>query len=414
MIQKSNNGEFLILNSLLFVWFLELVFPPITVFGNSTLICALCMLGWLSFSYLFNIDFYRSLGLARGSLLIFLVLSVFVPYFVGASTFGNRYISLSLISVGPIIFDYYKFHDNLKDLKKIVICMIPFMAVTFFVTFTRLTANPFISRSIKSSGEYSASLARQGIGGYSFIYLIVPMCVILLYGFFKTKKIILKWSALIAFILSLRLIILSNYFTALLVAIISSTVLIYTYFSQSGTVNRLLLFVGVIVGLVIFFNLDKIILAIEDYIPTRIAKAIVPEENESVFKSVLDEFLNDRWPSMRHSMQSLVESPIVGLLGSNDAESGGTFNSNFGQHSHILDTFAIMGGLLGLLNLYVVFAPFKDIKNQWINYGKSLNIAMMVCLVGIYLFNNATSSIAWVFSIVYPLVRDHYNTENQK
>ena len=38
---------------------------------------------------------------------------------------------------------------------------------------------------------------------------------------------------------------------------------------------------------------------------------------------------------------------------------------------------------------------------------------MLICIIGIYLFNNATSAVALVFTIIFPLVRETYTSENR-
>lgn len=406
-------SSFIVLNLLLFVYFLELVFPPITTIGNSTLICALCLAFWLIISFMSNPDFYLESNIHTSYLLIFFAATIIVPYTFGIGTIGNRYLSLALLPVGPVIFRYYKEHEKLRDLKLIILGLIPFAGTTFFITLTRLIKSPYISRSIKSSGEHSQSLARQGIGGYSFIYFMVVVCILLLYIFLKTRKKTLKFLNASGFAIGLFFLLKSNYVTALLVALLASAVLFVMHYANSDTGNMPALILSVIGVFLIIANLNTIIDTFSEYIPARIAEVLVVEDGKNIFQSVTDEFLGDRWPTMRLSIQSFLKNPILGLLGTQNLSVVNGFYSGFGQHSHILDTFSLLGIIFGLINIFVILRPFKDDDGIWIKHCKPLNVAMLICLTGIYLFNNATASIGLAFTIIFPLVRENYSSKKE-
>lgn len=406
-------SSFIVLNLLLFVYFLELVFPPITTIGNSTLICALCLAFWLIISFMSNPDFYLESNIHTSYLLIFLVATIIVPYAFGIGTIGNRYLSLALLPVGPVIFKYYKHHQKLRELKLIILGLIPFAGTTFFVTLIRLIEDPYISRSIKSWGEYSAGLAREGIGGYSFIYFTVGISVLLLYIFLKTNNKLIKTLSIIGFALGLFFLLKSNYVTALFVALLASAVLIIMHYADNDTGNMPALILSVIGVFLIIANLNVIIDTFSEYIPARIAEVLVAGDDKSIFQSVTDEFLSDRWPVMLTSVEGFLKNPVLGWVGAQNISVANSFTSGFGQHSHILDTFSLLGIIFGIVNIFVILRPFKDDNGVWIQHNKPLNISMLICIIGIYLFNNATSAVALVFTIIFPLVRETYTSENR-
>ncbi len=404
-------SSFIVLNLLLFVYFLELVFPPITTIGNSTLICAICLALWLIISFMSNPDFYLESNIHTSFLLIFLVATIIVPYVFGISTIGNRYLSLALLPVGPVIFKYYKHHRKLRELKLIILGLIPFAGTTFFITLTRLIEDPYISRSIKSWGEHSEGLASEGVGGYSFIYFTVVISVLLLYISLKTDKKILKVLNIAGFILGLFFLLKSNYVTALLVALLASAVLIIMHYADSNTANIPALILSVLGVFLIIANLNTIIDTFSEYIPARIARVLVTEDGKGIFQAVTDEFLSDRWPVMLTSIEGFFENPVLGFVGTQNTSVANSFYSGFGQHSHILDTFSLLGVIFGVVNIFVILRPFKDDEGIWIRHSQPINVAILICVMGIYLFNNATSSIALAFTIIFPLVRETFSLE---
>ena len=408
MIDKKNSVFFGLMNIVLFVYFLELVFPPITVYGDTAWICIFCLVIWFGLSFINEPAFYLTLNYHRLYLFAFLFCSIIFPYVFGVGTYGNRYVSLALIPFGIIIFDYYKRFNRLRHLKMVVMSIVPFILYTTLNTLKRLLENPFIVRSIKSSGEYSEELARQGIGSYGFVYFMVVVGVILLYIFLKTANKWMRFSVLLGYILTLYFIFKTNYVTALVALVVSSAILLYVYIGQRGKRNRVIMVIAIALGAFLLLSLDNIVLAIEDYLPERLARAIVPEGEQTVVNALFEEFTADRWPTMLKSLEAFRDNLLFGLMGKGEINNYLGFISDFGQHSHIVDTFAIFGVFLGIMIVFAIFAPFKDMNGKWIKEQLPLTVAICVCTVLIYLFNNATSTIAFAITIIFPLVREYY------
>lgn len=414
MIDKKNTIFYTLMNVTLFVYFLELVFPPITVYGSTPWICIFCLVVWFGLSFFNEPAFYLTLNHHRLYLFAFLFLSIVMPYMFGVGVYGNRYVSLALVPFGIIIFDYYKHFNRLYQLKMLIMFTIPFILYTTINTLLRLLENGFIVRSIKSSGEYSKDLARQGIGNYGFVYFLVVVAVILLYIFIKTPNKKLKFLVFAGYSLAFYFIFKTNYVTALITLVIASAVMFYVYVGKNGSRNRVLILFAIALGAFLLLNLDNIVLAIEDYLPERLARAIVPEGEQTTFGAIFNEFTADRWPTMLKSFEAFKENFVFGLMGKGEVSYYTGFIDDFGQHSHIFDTFAIFGVFLGAMGLFAIFAPFKDMNGKWIKTQVPLTVAIILCAVLIYLFNNATSSIALAFTIIFPLVREHYEVQDQQ
>lgn len=414
MTTKKISLNFILMNLLLLVSFVELAYPPISVYGNATIIRIVCILSWLAISFLSDSDFYLHSSFRVTYVLIFFGLTVLLPYISGAGVIGNRYLALSMIPLGYLIFCFYKRHNMLTSLLKTLAIPAVLLTITMFRTLDALIESPHISRSIKSSGEYSEGLAAQGIGGYHFIYMMVAVAVVVLYVFFKDKRFIVRAIAMGFFLVSFFLIIKSSYVTALITVFAASLVLIILNYAKQGNAISTLIFIFIaILSFILLFNLTSIINTFADVLPERIARVLVTDNQNSVYESLIEEFTVDRWPRMAESIDAAIKNPFLGLIVSSDLNISGEGLTGFGQHSHILDTFALYGIGIGLVNVFVMLRPFKDDNGKRIKRGKALNIAMFVAMAGVLFFNNATDSIAVIFGIVFPLVREIYNPEEQ-
>lgn len=399
--------NFYFMNILLAIYCIELVFPPITVLFNSTLIRLICLFGWLFISAITYARYYTHISFPMLVVFVFAIHVVVYPYIMGVGVIGNRYLSLSFIPISYIIFQYYKCFDKLRDLSIIIKISMIFAMITFFRTLKALIENPHISRSIKSSGEYSQSLAAAGIGGYSFVYFMVCMGVLFLYICLCDKRTYVKILSILAYLATIYFAVSSNYMTAFVVIFLSSGVLLFQQYSNK---NRLLLFFLLICCVILLLNLNEILDSLSEFIPNRIARVILVDSNESIAESIWDEFEGDRWPTMKTSLDSFLHNPIFGIIPTNLLGYSNGYLTGFGQHSHILDTFALYGAVVGLLNLYVIFLPCFSKYGRNIRYGKSINVAMFVTIIGICLFNNVTESIALAIGIIFPLLREKYCT----
>lgn len=380
----------------LIIYFTELVFPKVTTLFSSSIVCLICFCLWLLF-----ISTVDSKFLLRKKnfvlLVIYLYLAIY-PIIFGNRTISNRYIAMSLVLCGCIIFRYYYIYDKLYIMKGILITTIFFSFITMLITYSQLLIDPYISRSIKSSGEYSAALAQRGIGGYTFIYFITALSITVLYYSMCVKQ---RWKRIISiiwYVFSIVFIIKSNYMTALLTVIVCSAILIVL----SSVLNKKWGFaLGILFGFVLIVcNLDSIITLMEDFLPSRISRVLISERGDSVMDSITQEFLIDRWPVILSSIDSFVSYPLFGLVGNQSLGYDGKFLTGFGQHSFVFDTFALFGVFGGIIGIYAAFSPIKK-SLVWKEHS-AFRIAMTVCIGMLYFLNNATDSIALVASVIAP------------
>ena len=408
---KKANGLFILMDLLLIVIFIEAVFPPVTLIVNPMVVTLLCLIAWCALSFLrdpyFYLNFEKNIRILYP--MLFLVISIVVPYIFDNGIIGNRYASLALLPMGYIIFNYYDKHGKLNRLKRVVYVAIAFASVTFVRTLIALIENPNICRTIKSEGAYTEGLYRQGIAGYSFVYFIALCSIVVLNIAIKEYKTKTTLPLLGLYVLMAYFVLKSNYVTALLIVALGAAILLVAEFINRKKIGVVLfLFIA---GIFVVSYQNEIINTLSFLIPERIADVIVVGDG-SIFKSFVDEFMYDRFPVMKSSIDAYVENPVGGLVINEKINTSGGFLEGFGQHSHIVDTFALYGTTIGILNLFVITRPFRNNRGRFVSNNVPLTVAMMVAIFVVLLFNNTTDAIALAFTIIYPLARDYNRTRN--
>jgi len=395
--------SFLLLDIFLFVYFTELVFPPSIMLGNQAIICMCCSSIWLVLSYFFNSHFYNNSDIHRYFVLVFYFATILIPYLADHPIISHRYALSSMVPMGTLIYEYYRENDKINHLKNLITIAVILSFFTLLTTYGALLSNPFISRSIKSSGEEALNLYAKGIGGYSFIYYIVVCSQIVLFLFFKRKKNILLffYFFLLSFILK------ANYFTALFLTVLGSVFMTVFFLYKNNISHKFLLIFFILAVFFVILNFNIIFDLFKDFFPTRIQN-IFSQKNESLYDAVLVEFTSDRWPAIKTSLNSFFTHPLVGVVFAEELLLNQGLNSNLlGQHSYFFDTFALYGVGVGLMNFFVLLRPFKR-NGILVKENLFLTIPIMVVSFGIYIFNNVTDSIAFAVGILYPFARDYF------
>ena len=389
-------------------YFAILYFPPLTASLPHTYVCFGCFVIWLILSIINDVSYYLNMKPFVLVAFVFYVFSIIMPLICGYPVIANRYAGVPLVPFGYVIYDYYKSHGYTRYLRYVFISMFSLMSVTGVQTYLALIKNPYIARSIKSSGEYSAKLASRGIGGYLFIYAVAAAVPILLYIFLKSKKKYIKVLSIVSYVFSILLVTKSNYLTAFLMIIFSSAIVVLGYFISKG--KKITLYIAFIVITILLITLfyQPILEFVQSHIPDRIARVIFNPESDSTISSIQQEFEYDRLPTVVDSFSSVIKSPLFGILGSSGLDISGEHIVGFGQHSYILDTFALYGVLIGILLLNIITHPFRS-NGKWVKGDLYFTIAMATSVLFLYIFNNSSDSIAIMYTIFFPFVRDEFN-----
>lgn len=395
----------------LYIYVAELTYPPLTTLFPSIYVTLACLTGWLIFSFFENPEYYLKCRTYLFITLAFYLYAAIGPRVTGNEIMANRYMGLSLLFFGYLIYDYHKRENSLWIIKRMLLLAVALSLITAIITTNALMTDPYISRSIKSSGEYSANLAFRGIGGYHLIYFGAMATPICLHALLKEERALRKCILCGLLFVDLFMLFKSSYTTAIMIAGVTSLVYIFsrTMYSEHNRGFKLLVLTVTIVifggAFTLFF--DEIIL----FFPPRIQQIFVGKESQSFIQSLYNEFVVDRWPTWMESIEAIERSPVLGIAFTERIITVGALQSGFGQHSFYLDTLALFGIPIGAVIIYIAMLPITRGRFQYSNdtTQKPLYYAILIATVLMYLFNNATESIALVVNLFFPYVEERYS-----
>lgn len=414
MNYKKNTLYYGIINIMMYIVSVFLavnsIFPPMKAIPGITLITFIFMFVWIFLAFTKNPFFFIKMPFHRLLTFVFILYTVLVPYLLGNDTIGNRYLAISQIFLFYIIYVFYRDHGKQKYNIGIIKWVIPFLIYSAVKTVLALCSNPFISRSIKSHGEYSLRVSSQGIGGYELIYFLTLFCIIQFYISFihKEKTISKKMHILNLMMLALfsTVIVLSNYFTALVICVTSIILLLFIKFTNGTNILKRLAGIYLIILIIIYIKRISIFvvrIAITTLNPGKTLDRITAIYQKLQFGSDVA-LLDSRILTLHKSLDALSNNPVLGLISKKIEFDTDGYLVGFGQHSQILDTFALFGIFIGIAQIYILCQPyFIRIKNSGI---KDLPIVLMIAMMTLFFMNNVTASIGLVLFLIFPTIHD--------
>lgn len=402
----------LLLNKILVLYIaISSIFPTIrAIVRNNAIIVVFFMLFWSINSFFISPKFFYRPTKQRGATFIVIIYTAIVPYLFNNSIIAHRYMNFSSIFFFYIVYEFNNYVGREKDTKRIVKLSVPFFIVTLFKTAKALIVNPSISRSIKSSDEYTMDILFQGIGGYEFIYFLVFLIIITIYLIISQMNYMRRSTNIFLILLtviSVFVVILSNYFTALLLIIVIPIMMLLMNFITRR--KYIQLFIVLLITIFLFLYIDKIAIFILELAINIIDKGynhirlIIIKENLLYGSSV--DISNNRFGIFMTSVNSFLENPYFGIIKTPLKTSGG-YLQGFGQHSFIMDTFALFGFGLGLIQVYMICQPFlrRIRKNKkFRDFLVPLFFAMLI----IFNFNTVTPSFGFVLFMILPMIYDY-------
>lgn len=385
------------------------VFPPLRVLFNNTLAVTISMLLWLIITLIKKPSFYLKPTIQRLITILFIIYTFIVPYLFGNQVIGNRYLALAPIFFLYIVYEYNaKFNQSINNLRIIKLTML-FALITLIKTMQALLINPRISRSIKSSGEYSFNLLSQGIGGYEFIYFLVLVFPVLMYLTFFSDRFKQKYQKITLIFLSIivfTVIVISNYFTAFIVALSSILIMLLVRF-----IKRQKAFAGIVLifGIIILLIAgNSLVIFTLEWMYGWVGNSLTAERILEMKYSILygdDQIVStSRWDLIRVSMAAFFNNPVFGTIAAVQSNVL-SFETSAGQHSHLIDTFAFLGLMPGLAQIYIIFQPYvRRLKNS---LAIELIIPVFYSIVMIFTFNTVTPSMGFAVGLLVPTVYDY-------
>lgn len=387
---------------------IAIVFPPIRTFEYYNQLCILLTALWLIIALINRPSFFIKMPLHRIIVLFYILYTSIVPYFFDNPTIGHRFLSLALIPIFYVMYEYYTLIGVESHKKAIIYYSIPFILITCTLTGIALINSPYLARSIKSSGEDSIQLWAQGIGGYDHIYLLVMLFSILLYICLNQKIFKISIIARVIFIVVLLftgiVIILSNFFTALIMLLIA--IFGFIILKKQSAFKGLLLIL--ILAIITISGKDLVLFSIDNSIGIigqgRTADRLTQIRDAMTGASDDADLTSDRVTTLQSSLTAFADNPLLGIITKPITEKDGLLDG-FGQHSQFLDTFALFGLLIGLIQIYIILQPFI-IRLKQFSQLRNFTFVMMILTFVIFTFNNVTPSIGFAIFFIFPVIYD--------
>lgn len=388
----------------LFVVFSHLILPLQAIsFYNFIWLVPMCF--WYMLIFLKHPSFFSNISTEGKIMAIFSLYTIIVPFFFNNETISNRFISLSQI---PFVYFVYTFNKvngyNYINISLIKI-LIPLILLMSILTCKGLIESPFLSRSIKSSGDVSSEILAKGIGGYEFIYFLTILTVILFCFLLLSKRFlslkfrIFCWAS---FILLAITIILANYFTALNILIISF--IIFLFFRRLR-IRKVFFSLLVLAIIILFFSFFKLYLlnTFIDILPEGKTLDRIEMIREGVESNQSSDLFNERQSTLLISWYNFVDHPIFGVV-TLPLKQGDSSDYKFGRHSQILDSFALFG-IMAILQIYFILAIFVSRFGDRIGL-RAFSASVLSATLILNLFDNTAPLIGVAYFFVYPSLYD--------
>lgn len=362
---------------------------------------------WLFLTYLSIPKFYRNPNLNRLLTYFFIIYVVVISHLNNHSMIANRYLELSQIFIfyWAYLIGYKKDQGLLN--KKLIIIMIPIVIYVCIVTLNEYISNPIISRAVKPSTEAGQEYLAKGIGGYDYIYFLVIISTICLYTIrYCSLNKITKSFLLIIVIFFIVNILLSGFMTATLLLFVS--LIFLTIMPRINIINSIYIFIFLFLTYYLIDNIFNALILMFEYYDSESLNIKRLIELKTLFESgIVMDSINERFKAYLVSIITIAENPIFGSIFSNPSTDG-LKALGIGQHSFILDTFALFGVLWGGVLVVLLVLNLVKLNKRNTKIKNNLPDAMLVIFLVFGFLNNMTPSVGFAAFFVFPVIYSIY------
>lgn len=295
------------------------------------------------------------------------------------------------------VSSHYYFQYDKKVLLNLFWLIVFTFPIWCVLSVRALAKDPYILRSIKSNYESYSTYYQQGIGSYLTVYAAVIICLVCLYLVTHNIKVSVrkKMAFLVVVITSGALVIYSGYMIAN-IALLSSAIFLLAAQKIESNLARFTLVSTFLISLVLIKEvfLEKIFSLIEPLVLDTPYQMKLYDIRDSMLNfSVSGDSVLARFDTYAISIDSFFSNPFFG--------SGVSSQVQYGNHSTILDTFAVYGSVIGVTNLFILFsAPFVFVGFK----GRKANLAIAIIWANglILISNNISYTYAVALLITLP------------
>jgi|GEM_PF-4400636 len=412
-VDRKNNIKNILLDIITIALVVIYILPQFVSFQYTSIIALALGVSWMLVAFSSNPHFFLGGNKYFTKAIICFGILIIISLLSSQNIIANRYAGLALTSMFFWIYSYNSVLRGLKYNIRIVLLSLVPIIYTSLITVAVLLTNPYASRMVKSSVDGNIELAQSGVSGYSLIYAAVIMAITLIPILIERNRIklgklnkLLVWALLILF---LSLIVLSNFFTALIAAVFA--ILSITLLFRSKRMLFLLIPISII-----YLTLHKDInLMVIDTVlvwvqPEGITRIRLDEMKTELLIGAKSSSIDTRSDRLDESIEVLTSYPIIGYI----AGSGTEFDlQKIGQHSTVLDTFAMYGIIMGSFFFWIMLLPFKYIISRGNSYKmKTFGWIIGLAFIFLIVFNNLTASIGYAAFFFFPTVFDYLNSHD--
>lgn len=409
---KKNTFIDHVLTVIIFLTVLPLVFTKIIPIIKLYVVWyVFFVFAWVLITFLIRPGYYLKPSLYRLIVFLLIAATVIIPLVDSNYILAGRFTAFTSVFVFYLFYEFNRLEGKGHVSYRVIYMLVPFFIFTCINTIVALELSPYISRGVKSSGQETFDIYSKGIGGYDFIYSAVVLFPVLFYFSINKSYKMMRFNRFLCVFMMLLVFILvvkSNYFTALIVVLSSSLLMVFIVSIQSKYrgFGFIFLFSLIFLAAVLFLSIDMWVYTAYDIVDQYFGSAISSQRIKAILSYLA---YGDSLNSVkgRDGMLSLGVSAAVeyfpfGLMFTYDNYK---FEYIITHHSFLLDVITIFG-VIGCIYIFCIFYPFM----QRLLYKRvAVLFPVFFSFLIISVFNNFSYSIGFsAFFITLLLIDDEF------
>ncbi len=369
---------------------------PFLAYGTGYRVLALLSIViWLILEFFNKKSVFRKPTSYVLVLYLFLFYTIPVTYLADGSAGVSSRIQFYLMLFFLLVYASYQ-RRSLEILKPVIYVNIVLFTIWIITTYMGLLQDNHAARLVIRSTEEAMALTEEGVGGFSFIYIllvyIISILALIKHRFEQKKKFTVVTTFLLFSVFMAMLVVMkAEYSTAVLLMVFS--VSFFLFHTRSTHRNTLLFLIFILVY--IFFDTYKvdILQSLQPLAEGTNYRIKLQDSIDSIRLGEATGTTAERVERYRRSIGIFLENPALGIWS----------YMPVGKHSLILDTFAQYGFFAGVALIYILFKiPYQILQTHKKN--RTLSVTVLFLIIALFTLNNVSMSYGFMFYIFYPYI----------